>query len=112
MLGEGAEKEISVIPLSNYTSSRRTVDMSSDIQRNVAENVSEYLHYSSDESTDISQTCVTSDLLRKIRLLNTELLSTSTGSDIYNSISSTFEKNGLSWKNYLSVCTDGAPAMT
>jgi hypothetical protein len=96
--------------------------MSSDIQRNIAEKVSDgrILDLQLDESTDVSKKC---QLLSYIRFVEkdsiteqffscTELLSTSTGLDIYNSISSTFEKNGLSWKNCLSVCTDGAPAMT
>ena len=72
------------------------------------------------ESTDISKKC---QLLSYIRFVDqdsitgqffscTELPSTSVGSDVYNSISSTLELNGLSWKNCLSVCTDGAPAMT
>jgi hypothetical protein len=92
--------------------------MSSDNQRNVAEKVSDGQIFALelDESTDISQKC---QLLSYIRFVEeesiveqffscTELLSTSTGLDIYNSISSTFEKNCLFWKNCLSVCTDGA----
>lgn len=40
------------------------------------------------------------------------LSTTSTRVDIYDSISSILEQNGLSWKSYLVVCTDGTPAMT
>jgi hypothetical protein len=73
-----------------------------------------------DESTDISKKCqllsyitfVGEDSIIEQSFSRTELFSTSTGLDIYNSISSTFEKTGLLWKNCLSVCTDGAPTMT
>jgi hypothetical protein len=95
---------------------------SSDIQRDVAEKVSDGRIFALqlDETTDKSKKC---QLLCYIRFVEEdsiieqffsciELFSKSTGFDIYNSISSTFEKNGLSWKNCLSVCTDGAPAMT
>jgi hypothetical protein len=95
---------------------------SSDFQSHVVEKLSGSREFSPqlDESTDISQKC---QLLSYIRFIDqdsiseqffscTELLSTSTGSDVYNSISITLELNGLSWKNCLSVCTDGAPAMT
>lgn len=122
MLGDSAEKEISLVPLSNDTISRRIDDMSSDIQCHVHEKLSDGRVFSLqlDESTDISKKC---QLLSYIRFVDeesiieqflscTELPSTSTGADVYNSISSTLEQNGLSWKNCLSVCTDGAPAMT
>jgi hypothetical protein len=42
----------------------------------------------------------------------TELPVTSSGLDIYNSMTATLEENKLCWRNCISVCTDGAPAMT
>jgi hypothetical protein len=74
-----------------------------------------------DESTVISQNC---QLLSNVRYLDgnsvleeflscsTELPVTSTGLDIYNSMTATLEENKLCWGNCISVCTDGAPAMT
>ncbi|KAF0749126.1 SCAN domain-containing protein 3-like [Aphis craccivora] len=94
MLGDNAEKEISLVPLSNDTVSRRIGDMSSDIQCHVREKFI-------DDDSVIEQFLACS-----------ELPTTSTGADVYDSMSNTLIENGLSWKNCLSVCTDGAPAMT
>jgi hypothetical protein len=122
VLGEAAEREISNVPLSNDTISRRIEDMSSDIQKQVAEKLYDGKNVSLqlDESRDISQKC---QLLSYIRLLDgdfiveqfiscTELPVTSTGCEIYNSMTATLEENKLCWGNCISVCTVGPPAMT
>jgi len=120
MLGDNAE--ISLVPFPNDTVSRRIGDMSSDIQCHVREKLSDSrlfaLHV--DESTDISKKC---QLLSYIRFIDddsviehflavSELPTTATGAEVYDSISNTLTDNGLSWKNCLFVCTDGAPAVT
>lgn len=96
--------------------------MSSDIKKHVSEILCDGRKFSLqiDESIDISQKC---QLLSYIRFIEnneaieqflscTELLTTSTGQDIYNCVSDTLKKNELLWTNCISVCTDGAPAMT
>ena len=41
-----------------------------------------------------------------------ELMSTTTGEDIFDVVNNFFEKSGLSWNYCCGVCTDGAPSMT
>lgn len=118
MLGENAEKEISLVPLSNDTVSWRIHDISSDIQSHLSEKLSDGRVFTLqlDELTDLCQLLsfirfVDNDSIIEQYLSCSELPTTSTGADVYDSISSTLTQNGLSWKNCLSVCTDGAPAM-
>lgn len=122
MIGEDAEKEITKIPLSDNTISRRILSMSDDIEQQVIELIKsgEMFALQVDESTDISGKAQLVAFIRFVWNENIvsqffcckELTETTTGRDVFNIINNYLEKNSISWKFCNSICTDGAPSMT
>ncbi len=122
MFGDEAQKEVAKIPLSNNTISRRISDMSIDIEMNVIDKLKEAKLFSLqvDESTDISGKA---QLLGFVRfrddqkivenfLCCKELMETTKGKDVFDTVSSYLESKSLSWSSCVGLCTDGAPSMT
>ena len=120
MLGEEAECEVSKVPVSNNTISRRVDDLSN----NISGILSEILQNNNfalqvDETTDITGKA---QLLAFVRFENEgetienflcckELPETTKGHDIFNILSSYLESYNLSWNQCVGICTDGAPSM-
>ncbi|XP_008185178.1 zinc finger BED domain-containing protein 5-like [Acyrthosiphon pisum] len=122
MFGKEAAEQISNIQLSNDTVRRRIITMSEDIVKNVNEILQKDKEFALqlDESTDVSGK---SQLISFIRFVNEEkiieqfllcreLQTTTTGVDIFNAVDNYFEENNMVWSNCISICTDGAAAMT
>lgn len=122
MLGPQAAKEISKVPLSNSTIARRINDMSADIEEVVFDKIRQCGKFALqvDESTDVSGHA---QLLGCVRFVDGEeirdnflfckcLPHKTTGEEIYRVTTEYLEQGGLSWANCISVCTDGAAAMT
>jgi hypothetical protein len=72
-----------------------------------------------DESTDFTNKC---HVIPFVRCVNggeiqenffccKELPETSKGQDVFNVLSSYLETKGLSWRNCVGICTDGAPSV-
>ena len=121
MFGPEAEEKIRQIPLSNDTIRRRICDMSTDIQDTVISSVKQSKMFTMqvDESTDISGKA---QLIAFIRFVSDgkisdqffcckELKERMTGQDIFDTLSKYLEKNKLTWKKCVGLCTDGAPSM-
>jgi hypothetical protein len=72
-----------------------------------------------DESTDFTNKChviafviyVNDGEIQEKYFCCKELPETSKGQDIFNVLSSYMESRGLSWRNYVGICTDCAPSM-
>lgn len=123
--GKDHRKKVEAVPLSNDVIHSRIVEMSSNVLKQVIEelNASPFpFSMQLDESTDVSQ-C--SQLLVFVRyeqhetrsikeefLFCNSLLGTTKASDVFEMIKSFFTEQNVDWKTKLgSICTDGAPAM-
>ncbi|XP_060873899.1 protein FAM200A-like [Metopolophium dirhodum] len=109
MFGKEAAEQISNIPLSNDTVRRRIITMSEDIVKNVNEILQK------DKEFALYNLMKVPMFLEKIIeqfLFCRELQTTTTGVDVFNAVDNYFEENNMVWSNCISICTDGAAAMT
>ena len=121
VLGEKKANKLK-ISLSNDTVKKHISEMSQDILLQVVEEVrsSPLFSLQSDESTDISSCAQLLVYARyisennvKVKHLFSELLSTTCrGEDVFKIVKDFFEKHALDWKQFVGICTDGAPSMT
>ncbi|XP_068224197.1 SCAN domain-containing protein 3-like, partial [Palaemon carinicauda] len=121
MFESEAEKEVRKIPISESTISRRIHDMSADIEETVCTSVkeSEMFALQVDESTDIggmAQLLVFVRYIHDVKIVNQffcckELKETTTGNDIFSTLSEYLKSVGLTWQSCVGICTDSAPAM-
>jgi hypothetical protein len=120
MLRQDAVGEIEKIPLSNSTIRRHIYDMSHDAEEVLCsklKNNSSAVHVN--ESTDFTNNCrviafvkyVSGGEIQENFFCCKALPETSKGQDIFNVLSSDLETQGLSWRNCVGICTDGAPSV-
>ena len=112
----------SKIPVSDNTISRRIEDMSENIECNIKSKIlkHELFTLQVDESTDITGKAqllafvcfIDHEGIAKDFLCCKELPGTTKGQDIFDVLNAYLEYCELNWKNYVGICTDGAPAMT
>lgn len=122
MISQEAAKDIEKIPASAETISRRINDISNDIKLTLIEKlrVSGVFALQVDESTDISGHAhlisnvryVDGCELKEDFLFCLPLPNHTTGEEIFKVTDEYFNEHNLEWHNCISVCTDGAAAMT
>ncbi len=119
--GDEAECQLSKVPVSDSTISRRVDDLSN----NISGILSEILQNNNfalqvDESADMTGKA---QLLAFVRFENEgeimenyfcckELPENTKGHDVFNILSSYLESCGLSWNRCVGICTNGASSMT
>ena len=122
MCGENVAKQLSLVPLSNDTVSRRIQAMSENVKQTLVERIkdSPYFSIQLDETTDVADLA---NLLVFVRyeyekathedfLFCQSLQTRTTAEHIFQLVNAFFQETGLDWKKCVGVCTDGARAMT
>uniref|UniRef100_A0A8C5FLG9 HAT C-terminal dimerisation domain-containing protein n=1 Tax=Gadus morhua TaxID=8049 RepID=A0A8C5FLG9_GADMO len=122
MCGENVAKQLSLVPLSNDTVSRRIQAMSENVIQTLVERIkdSPYFSIQLDETTDVADLA---NLLVFVRyeyekathedfLFCQSLQTRTTAEHIFQLVNALFQETGLDWKKCVGVCTDGARAMT
>ena len=122
IFGEDAVSELSKIPVSDNTISRRIEDLLENIECNIKSKIlkHELFALQVDESTDIigkAQLLVFVHFIDDEGIVEDflcckELPETTKGQDIFDVLNAYLEYCELYWKNCVDICTDGAPAMT
>lgn len=121
LFGEKEAKVADKIPLSRETIGRRVNVISSDLKEQLKTKVAgKKFSIQLDETTDIGSKAQllifikfqTDDTILEEYLACIDLLTTTRGTDIFQSVKLVFDDFGLLWENLVQICTDGAPAMT
>ncbi|XP_071054694.1 zinc finger BED domain-containing protein 5-like [Onthophagus taurus] len=120
MFGEKEMQQISQIPLSDTTVSRRIFEMAENVENEIIMRIrkSKFFSLQLDESTDcqnVAQLICLAKYEYKNEVVDDFLfckeLQRTTGEEIFKSVNSYITGNNISWENCVGVCSDGARAM-
>lgn len=121
LFGEAAVKKVANVPLSAATKPRRIDEIAEDVEVQLLERINQSSWYTIkvDESTDVDNNAISLVFVRYIfqedvheDLLCALFLPTnSTAAELFKSLNDYISVQ-LNWSFYVSVCTDGAAAMT
>lgn len=120
ILNDKAAAEISLVPLSNNTVSRRIHDMADDVKNQLISYLRKcWFALQMDESTDVAGLAILlvfvryqfDEDIREDLLLCEALESNTNGEQIFLAVDTFFTNHTLSWENCIDVCTDGAKSM-
>lgn len=121
VLGREYSQKLKAIPLSDNTISRRITDMSEDVRCQLVARIQQVkFAIQLDESTDIAcaaqllvyiRYCWEGEVLEDF-LFCKSLPGRTTGEELFRVLEAFFEESGLAWTQCVSICTDGAAAMT
>ena len=121
VLGENCTKKIEQISLSDDTVKRRIAHMSLDVKQQVINEIksSPFFAFQVDKSTDVALCAqllvfvcyIHEHDIKNEFLFYTPLKTTTRSADVFETISTFFDTEGLEWNKVCGICTDGAPAM-
>jgi len=117
MIGTEEANKLKTIPLSNDTISRRINEMTTDVHNQIVQNLksSEYFSIQFDESTDVTNLAQFLCFVRyecENMLFCKSIPGHATGQGLFELFIETTKNEHLDWNKCISVCSDGARAIT